>query len=169
MSRHLSIDIETYSSVDITKSGLYKYVQSDDFEILLFAYSVDGGDVNIIDLACGESLPEEIVQAVFDPNVQNHAYNAAFEWYCLSKYFQIEPVSWLSQWHCTQLHGLYCGYTAGLAATGEALGLPQEKRKLATGKALIRTFCTPHTPNARNPATSRKSGGCFGSTANRTW
>ena len=83
MSRHLSIDIETYSSVDITKSGLYKYVQSDDFEVLLFAYSVDGGDVNIIDLACGESLPEEIVQAVFDPNVQNHAYNAAFEWYCL--------------------------------------------------------------------------------------
>ena len=74
MSRHLSIDIETYSSVDITKSGLYKYVQSDDFEILLFAYSVDG-----VDLACGESLPEEIVQAVFDPNVQNHAYNAAFE------------------------------------------------------------------------------------------
>ena len=70
MSRHLSIDIETYSSVDITKSGLYKYVQSDDFEILLFAYSVDGGDVNIIDFACGESLPEEIVQAVFDPNVQ---------------------------------------------------------------------------------------------------
>lgn len=69
MSRHLSIDIETYSSVDITKSGLYKYVQSDDFEILLFAYSVDGGDVNLIDLACGESLPEEIVQAVFDPNV----------------------------------------------------------------------------------------------------
>lgn len=153
MSRHLSIDIETYSSVDITKSGLYKYVQSDDFEVLLFAYSVDGGDVNIIDLACGESLPEEIVQAVFDPNVQNHAYNAAFEWYCLSKYFQIEPLSWLSQWRCTQLHGLYCGYTAGLAATGEALGLPQEKRKLATGKALIRTFCTPHTPNARNPTT----------------
>lgn len=153
MSRHLSIDIETYSSVDITKSGLYKYVQSDDFEILLFAYSVDGGDVTIIDLACGESLPEEIVQAVFDPNVQNHAYNAAFEWYCLSKYFQIEPLSWLSQWRCTQLHGLYCGYTAGLAATGEALGLPQEKRKLATGKALIRTFCTPHTPNARNPTT----------------
>ena len=153
MSRHLSIDIETYSSVDITKSGLYKYVQSDDFEILLFAYSVDGGDVNIIDLACGESLPEEIVQAVFDPNVQNHAYNAAFEWYCLSKYFQIEPVSWLSQLRCTQLHGLYCGYTAGLAASGEALGLPQEKRKLATGKALIRTFCTPHTPNARNPTT----------------
>lgn len=153
MSRNLSIDIETYSSVDITKSGLYKYVQSDDFEILLFAYSLDGGDVNIIDLACGEFLPEEIVQAMFDPNVQNHAYNAAFEWYCLSKYFQAEPLSWLFQWRCTQLHGLYCGYAAGLAATGEALGLPQEKRKLATGKALIRTFCTPHTPNARNPTT----------------
>lgn len=151
MSRHLSIDIETYSSVDIAKSGLYKYVQSDDFEILLFAYSLDGGDVQVMDLACGERLPDQIVQAMFDPEVLKHAYNAAFEWYCLSKYFKIDPIPWLSQWRCTMLHGLYCGYTAGLAATGEALGLPQEKRKLATGKALIRTFCTPHQPTARNP------------------
>lgn len=151
MSRRLSIDIETYSSVDIAKSGLYKYVQSDDFEILLFAYSMDGGDVQIMDLACGEQLPDQIVQAMFDPEVLKHAYNAAFEWYCLSKYFKIDPIPWLSQWRCTMLHGLYCGYTAGLAATGEALGLPQEKRKLATGKALIRTFCIPHQPTARNP------------------
>lgn len=153
MSRHLSIDIETYSSVDIKKSGLYKYVQSDDFEILLFAYSLDGGDVQIIDLACGEKIPDQIVQAMFDPDVLKHAYNAAFEWYCLSKYFKRDPIPWLSQWRCTMLHGLYCGYTAGLAATGEALGMPQEKRKLTTGKALIRTFCTPHTPTARNPTT----------------
>lgn len=151
MLRHLSIDIETYSSVDITKSGLYKYVQSDDFEILLFAYSLDGGDVQIIDLACGEKIPDQIVQAMFDRNVLKHAYNAAFEWYCLSKYFKVDPIPWLSQWRCTQLHGLYCGYAKGLAATGEAIGLPQEKRKLDTGKALIRTFSTPHKPTARNP------------------
>lgn len=151
MLRHLSIDIETYSSVDITKSGLYKYVQSDDFEILLFAYSLGGGDVQIIDLACGEKIPDQIVRAMFDLNVLKHAYNAAFEWYCLSKYLHINPIPWLSQWRCTMLHGLYCGYTKGLAATGEAIGLPQEKRKLDTGKALIRTFSTPHKPTARNP------------------
>lgn len=153
MSRHLSIDIETYSSVDIKKSGLYKYVQSDDFEILLFAYSLDGGDVQIIDMACGEKIPDQLVQAMFDPDVLKHAYNAAFEWYCLSKYFKSDPIPWLSQWRCTMLHGLYCGYTKGLATTGEAIGLPQEKRKLDTGSALIRTFSTPHKPTARNPTT----------------
>lgn len=151
MMRHLSIDIETYSSIDISKSGLYKYVQSDDFRILLFAYSMDGSAVQIIDLASGEQIPNNVIQAMFDPTVLKHAYNAAFEWYCLSKHFKTDPVPWLPQWRCTMLHGLYCGYTAGLAATGEALGLPQEKRKLTTGKALIRTFCTPHTPTVRNP------------------
>lgn len=151
MSRHLSIDIETYSSVDITKSGLYKYVQSDDFEILLFAYSLDGGDVQIVDISSGQKLPDNVIQAIFNPDVLKHAYNAAFEWYCLSKYLKVNPIPWLSQWRCTMLHGLYCGYTAGLAATGEALGLPQEKRKLEIGKALIRTFCTPHKPTTRNP------------------
>ena len=150
MPRHLSIDIETYSSVDISKSGLYKYVQSDDFEILLFAYSMDGGDVQIIDLLSGQQIPEDVIQSMLDPNVLKHAYNAAFEWYCLSKYLKVDCLQWLSQWRCTMLHGLYCGYTAGLAATGEALGLPQEKRKLAIGKALIRTFCTPHKPTSRN-------------------
>lgn len=151
MLRHLSIDIETYSSVDIAKSGLYKYVQSDDFEILLLAYSLDGGDVNIIDLASDQQIPDNILKAMQDASALKHAYNAAFEWYCLSKYLKLDPIPWLSQWRCTMLHGLYCGYTAGLAATGDALGLSQEKRKLATGKALIRTFCTTHTPTARNP------------------
>lgn len=151
MLRHLSIDIETYSGIDIMKSGLYKYVQSDDFEILLFAYSLDGGDVKIIDIASGQKLPDNVIQAMFEPNVLKHAYNAAFEWYCLSKYLKVNPIPWLPQWRCTQLHGMYCGYTSGLAATGEVLGLPQEKRKLKTGDALIRTFSTPHKPTARNP------------------
>lgn len=144
MIRHLNIDIETYSSVDIQKSGLYKYVQSGDFEILLLAYSFDGGAVEIVDLAQGQQLPEYLLHALSDPAVLKHAYNAAFEWYCLSKFLGIpDPAVWLPQWRCTMLHGLYCGLTAGLRKTGEALGLPEDKQKLKTGDALIRTFCKP--------------------------
>ncbi|QHI72881.1 DNA polymerase [Aminipila terrae] len=149
--RHMSVDIETFSSVDITKAGLYKYVQSPDFMILLFAYSFDGEPVKIIDLACGETFPPKVLFALADPNVIKHAYNAAFEWYCLNKYGN----SPLEQWKCTMLHGLYCGYTAGLAATGEALGLPKDKRKLTTGKALIKLFCTPCKPTKSNGGRKR--------------
>lgn len=143
---HLSIDIETFSSIDIKKAGLYKYVQSPDFQILLFAYSWDGGPVQIVDLAQGEQIPSWLIFALADPNVVKHAYNAAFEWYCLSKFFY----SPIEQWRCTQVHGLYCGYPAGLAAVGEALGIPQDKRKLGTGGALIRTFCVPTKPTKAN-------------------
>lgn len=144
----LYIDIETYSSVDIKKSGLYRYVQASDFEILLFAYSFNGAPVQIVDLAQGEQLPPEVIAAMDNPRVLKIAYNAAFEWYCLSKYFgYMLP---LDQWRCTMLHGLYCGYTAGLEATGTALGLPQEKQKLSTGAALIRTFCVPCKPSKSN-------------------
>lgn len=149
--RHLNIDIETYSSVAIRKSGMYKYAQSPDFEILLFAYSLDGGEVQVIDLTQGEQVPDEIRTLLFDPDCIKHAYNAPFEWYCLSRWFGLQqPESWLSQWRCTMLHGLYCGFTAGLDATGRALGLPADKRKLATGKALIRYFCCPCKPTATN-------------------
>lgn len=149
--RHLNIDIETYSSVNITKSGMYKYAQSSDFEILLFAYSLDGGGVQVIDTVQGEQVPDEVRRLLFDPDCIKHAYNAPFEWYCLSRWFGIsKPESWLSQWRCTMLHGLYCGYTAGLDATGRALGLPADKQKLATGKALIRYFCSPCKPTATN-------------------
>ena len=135
---HISIDIETYSSVPIAKAGAYKYVQSPDFEILLFAYSVDGGPVEIVDLAQGELLPEWLFDALGNPAYIKHAYNAAFEWYCLSKFCgHLLPVD---QWRDTMLHGLYCGFTAGLDATGKALGLPAEKQKLSVGKALIRYF-----------------------------
>ncbi|MNM10451.1 DNA polymerase I [compost metagenome] len=144
---HLSIDIETYSSVDIKKSGLYKYVQSPDFEILLFAYSWDGSPVRILDLNQGESIPPEVRDALFHKWVIKHAYNAAFEWYCLSKYFGLldngEALNWLEQWRCTQIHGLYLGYPAGLGKVGEAMGLPQDKRKMGVGGSLIRTFCVP--------------------------
>lgn len=142
----ISIDIETYSSVDIGKSGLYKYVQSPDFQILLFAYSVDGFPVNVVDLLSGEKIPEGIMNALRDPAVLKHAYNAAFEWYCLNTICD----SPISGWRCTMLHGLYCGYPAGLDAAGKALGLPQDKKKSMAGKALIKLFCTPTKPSKNN-------------------
>lgn len=147
----LSIDLETYSSVNIQKSGLYKYVQSPDFEILLFAYAYDDGPVQIVDLACKEQLPSKLLDDLSDPRVEKHAYNAAFEYYCLSKFFQTA----LDQWHCTMVHGLYCGYPGSLAGIGDALGLPQEKKKMAEGKSLIRYFCCPCMPTKRNGGRTR--------------
>lgn len=145
--RHLSIDIETRSSEDIGKVGLYKYAQSDDFSILLFAYKADGEPVEVINMAQGEQIPGEILLALSDPKVIKHAYNAAFEWYCLNRAGYATP---LAQWRCTMAHSLYCGYPAGLDATGKAIGLPQDKQKLSVGKALIRYFCVPCKPTKRN-------------------
>lgn len=144
---HLSIDIETKSSVDIGKAGLYRYAQSDDFEILLFAYRYGDESVQIVDLSQGEKIPDKIVEDLSNPEIVKHAYNAAFEWYCLNIAGYKTP---LCQWKCTMIHGLYCGYTAGLDATGKAIGLPQDKRKLAIGKALIRYFCVPCKPTKNN-------------------
>ncbi|MED5019310.1 DNA polymerase [Paenibacillus chibensis] len=149
--RHLSIDIETYSSINIKKAGLYRYVQSPDFEILLFAYSWDGGPVEIVDLKQKESLPFEVIHALYDPNVIKHAYNAAFEWYCINSVMK----SPIEQWRCTQIHGLYCGYPAGLGEVGQALGLPQDKRKMGVGGSLIRTFCVPCKPSKKNGMRTR--------------
>lgn len=151
--KDLSIDIETYSSVDIRKSGLYKYVQSPDFQILLFAYKVDSEEVKIIDLTAGEKIPECIALALFDNAVTKHAYNAAFEWYCLSEFFMLDSDrrdKWLTQWRCTMLHGIYLGYPAGLDALGTALNLPQDKRKMGAGKSLINYFCKPCKPTKSN-------------------
>lgn len=147
MLRHLSIDIETKSSVDIGKAGLYRYAQSEDFEVLLFAYQMDDGEVELVDLAQGEQIPENVQLMLKDVAVVKHAYNAAFEWYCLNRAGYETP---LEQWRCTMIHGLYCGYTAGLDATGKAIGLPQDKQKLTTGKALIRYFCVPCKPTKSN-------------------
>ena len=144
---HLSIDIETRSSVDISKAGTYKYAQSPDFEILLFAYRGDDDPLNVVDLKKGEELPYWLILALEDPDVIKHAYNAAFEWYCLNRAGYKTPIE---QWRCTMAHGLYCGYTAGLDATGRAIGLPQDKQKLAVGKALIRYFCVPCKPTKTN-------------------
>lgn len=150
---HLSIDLETYSDVNLKKAGLYRYVQSRAFEILLFAYSFDGAPTQVIDMAQGEEIPMEVIHALTDPQCLKHAYNAAFEWYCLSKYMgaQLPP----AQWRDTMLHGLYAGYTAGLDATGRALGIPEDKQKLTTGKALIRYFCVPCKPTKANGGRTR--------------
>lgn len=154
--RHLSIDIETYSSVDIKKSGLYRYVQSEDFEIMLFAYSIDGGDVSIVDLKNGEVIPFDAKIAMLSPDVLKHAYNAAFEWYCLSKYLGMtDPCLWLTQWRCTMLHGLYCGYPGNLASVGAALGMPEDKKKMAVGRRLIDIFCKPCKPTKTNAGRTR--------------
>lgn len=149
---HLSIDLETFSSVPIGKAGAQKYTASDDFQILLFAYSLDNAPVEVVDIASGEILPSWLRDAIIDPNYIKHAYNAAFEWGCLSRYFGPLPAD---QWRCTMFHGLYCGYTAGLDATGAALGLPEDKRKLNTGKALIRYFCVPCKPTKVNGGRTR--------------
>lgn len=145
---HLSIDLETFSSVPIAKAGAQKYIASPDFEILLFAYSLNGAPPVCCDIAQGEHLPGWVLDALCDPQCLKHAYNAAFEWGCLSKFMgrQLPP----EQWRCTMFHGLYAGYPAGLDAAGRALGLPEDKRKLSTGKALIRYFCVPCTPTKSN-------------------
>ena len=150
--QHLSIDLETFSSVDIGKCGAWKYIESPDFEILLFAYSLNGGPVQVVDLAQGEVIPDWVVSALHSTDFTKHAYNAAFEFGCLSKVFgQMDP----RQWRCTMFHALYAGYTSGLGATGAAMGLSEDKRKLATGKALIRYFCIPCKPTKANGGRER--------------
>lgn len=143
----LSIDLETYSTVSIGAAGSYRYILDPSFEILLFAYSLDGMPVEVIDVASGQVIPLWLKNALKNPLYIKHAYNAAFEWFALSKY-----LGWLppDQWRDTMLHALYCGYPASLDAAGRAMGLPEDKKKLTTGKALIRYFCVPCKPSNAN-------------------
>lgn len=144
---HLSIDLETYCTVSIGAAGSYRYILDPSFEILLFAYSLDGMPVEVIDVASGQVIPLWLKNALKNPLYIKHAYNAAFEWFALSKY-----LGWLppDQWRDTMLHALYCGYPASLDAAGRAMGLPEDKKKLTTGKALIRYFCVPCKPSNAN-------------------
>ena len=146
--RTLSIDIETYSDIDITKTGLYKYVRSPNFKILLFAYAWDYGPVQLIDLT-KEELPESIVAALKDPEVLKTAYNAAFEINCLSRFYETE----VRQWECTMVHCLYAGYPAGLGLVAKVMNMPEDKQKDRAGKALIKLFCVPRKPTKRDPRT----------------
>ena len=144
--RHLSIDIETFSDIDIQKAGAYRYAQSEQFRIMLFAYSFDGEEVQVVDLENGEEIPHFILTALQDKDVIKHAYNAAFEWYCLNRAGIKTP---LDQWQCTMVHAMYLSLPAGLANTGEALGIPEDKKKSAIGKQLIRYFYVkPYKPDA---------------------
>ncbi len=139
--RELGIDIETYSSNDLTECGVYKYVEAEDFTILLFAYSVDGGPVQCVDLASGEQLPPDIMAALTDPAVTKTAYNAAFERICLGVYLGVEGRLDPAQWRCTMARAARMGLPLSLAQCGEVLKL--EDRKMSEGKALIRYFSVP--------------------------
>ncbi|MDO4306945.1 MAG: DNA polymerase [Eubacteriales bacterium] len=142
----LSIDIETYSDTDLGKCGVYKYASSPAFEILLFGYAVDGGAVQVVDLACGEEIPAEIVAALSDESITKWAFNAMFERVCLSNYLG----EWLGPegWHCTMVWSATLGLPLSLESVGAALGL--EKQKLTEGKDLIRYFCVPCKPTKTN-------------------
>ena len=144
---HLNIDIETYSSVDIFASGAYKYAQSPDFEILLFAYSLNNSPVKIIDLAQGEKIPNEIIKLLNDPDCVKHAYNAAFEWWCLN---QAGYETNINQWQCTMVQSLYCSYPGSLEKSGEALKLPPDQSKSTSGKNLIKYFSIPCKATKKN-------------------
>ena len=150
--KNLSIDLETYSSIDIAKAGAFKYAESSDFEILLFAYKIDDRPVQLVDMAAGEKIPPEIVSALSDSDVIKHAYNATFEWLCINRIGIATPIE---QWQCTMIHGMYCGYPAGLEAIGKAMRLPEDEQKLRTGKALIKYFCQPCKPTKANGGRSR--------------
>lgn len=143
----LSIDIETYSDIDLSSSGVFKYSSSENFEVLLFAYSVDFGEVHVVDLKSGEVIPSEVLDALKDPNVRKHAYNALFEWVCLTNAGYETPIE---SWHCTMHHAMYLSYPAGLAKTGEVLGLGADKKKSSSGSALIRYFSIPCKPTKTN-------------------
>ena len=149
--QHLSIDIETYSSVNLQKAGVYKYAESPDFDILLFGYSVDGGAVHVIDLACGKKIPAEIVDALLDESVTKWAFNAQFERVCLSNYLD----TWLSpdSWRCTMVWSATLGLPLSLEGVGAVLGL--EKQKLTEGKNLIKYFCVPCAPTKTNGGRTR--------------
>ena len=149
--RTLSIDIETYSDVDLSKCGVYKYASSPAFEILLFGYAVDGGDVRLVDLACGEQIPDEVICALSDASVAKWAFNAMFERVCLSNFLGewLEPEGW----HCTMVWSATLGLPLSLENTGAVLGL--EKQKLAEGKDLIRYFCVPCKPTKANGGRTR--------------
>ena len=149
--RTLSIDIETYSDVDLSKCGVYKYASSSAFEVLLFGYAVDGGDVCVVDLACGEQIPEEVISALSDTSVIKWAFNAMFERVCLSNFLG----EWLGPegWHCTMVWSATLGLPLSLETAGAALGL--EKQKLTEGKDLIRYFCVPCKPTKANGGRTR--------------
>lgn len=164
---NLSIDLETFSSVDLKKCGVYKYAESDDFEILLFGYSVDGSEVQVVDLAQGETIPEVVLSALTDETVTKWAFNAQFERVCLSRYLRDKGINvnpgktgkseglFLNpcSWHCTMIWSATLGLPMSLENVGAVLGL--DKQKLTSGKNLIKYFCLPCNPTKVNGGRTR--------------
>ncbi|MDD3881753.1 MAG: DNA polymerase [Eubacteriales bacterium] len=153
--KNLSIDIETFSSADLNKTGVYRYVEDPDFKILLFGYSADNGPVHVIDLAQGETLPPDVLDALSDETVIKWAFNANFERVCLSRYLGLPTGDYLNpaSWCCTMIWSAYLGLPLSLVGTGAVLGL--EKQKLAEGRDLIKYFCTPCTSTKINGQRTR--------------
>ena len=188
--KEMSIDLETYSDVNITKCGAYKYAESEGFEILLFGVSVDGGPVTVYDLACGDTIPEWILAALSDENVTKWAFNASFERICLSNWLRkhhpeyftgysipedpagqyLDPASW----KCTMIWSAYMGLPLSLEGVGAVLKL--QDQKLKEGKDLIRYFCSPCKPTKSNGGRTRnlpehdpEKWSLFKSTINEMW
>ena len=153
--RFAHIDIETFSSVDLTKCGVYKYAEAEDFDVLLFGISVDGGPVVVYDLASGDKLPTNIKEALTDPKVIKVAHNANFERVCLSRYLNLPPHTFLppQQWRCTMTWAAYMGMPLSLKGVGSVLGL--DKQKMEEGKELIKYFCVPCAPTKVNKGRTR--------------
>ena len=151
----ISIDIETYSDVNLAKSGVYRYVEAPVFEILLFAYAVDGGAVQVVDLSVGEMIPEAIIHALDDKKVVKWAFNASFERICLSRFLGYPTGNYLAAagWHCSMIWAATMGLPLSLEGVGAVLGL--EKQKLTEGKDLIRYFCQPCAPTKVNGGRTR--------------
>ena len=145
--KSLSIDIETFSSVNLSKSGVYKYTESPDFQILLFAYSIDGGEVQVVELARGEGIPSEILHALSDPAITKWAFNAQFERICLSRFLRMPLGTYLNPrgWKCSMVWSATLGFPLSLEGVGAVLGL--EKQKLREGKSLIKFYCVPNHTN----------------------
>lgn len=158
--RSLACDLETYSPVNLTKSGVYPYATDPEFELLLFGYSIDSGDVHVIDLASGQQLPDELLAALVDPGVVKWAHNAAFERVAFSAWLRRHHPDLLAeefldpaQWRCTMVWAAYLGLPMSLDAVGTALDL--EVQKNTAGKRLIKQFCTPATPSVLNGGGTR--------------
>jgi DNA polymerase len=147
----LAIDIETFSSVDLTKCGVYAYTESEDFEILLFGYAFDDNEVKVVDLAQGEKVPEEVMSALTNPSIIKTAFNANFERTCISKHFNIPIMP--RQWRCSMVHALILGLPGNLEGVAKSLNLTQQKMK--EGKALIRYFSVPCKPTKTNEGRTR--------------
>ena len=155
----LTIDLETYSPQDIGTVGAYRYAQDPDFEILLCSFAADDDGVKLLDLTETRTLTLDSVKSLlFDPRITKRAWNAAFEWWCLSEHFQLPQAQredWLDQWQDSMVHAMYCGLPASLKDAGKALQLPQDKAKMREGAALIRYFCCPCKPTQANGGRTR--------------